>query len=308
MTLNIPTDNSVKYTSGPVNTAICVVETENTVDIGYLTSSCVSSFGDDCTSGYVFGFWLFADENLVDKTVEIFQFNEFSIEVDFESAQRQNNTFNFKMVDCATISAVIGIRTYHHYTIMVLAGKSSFQVFIDGQIYKEEACTQTTPAPASQLLKMGGTTKVCVDEFVLSGIADKIYPETYYTKIVKGESLRFENYIRCRLKISKDKGTLHSLEIMFFDENISICFSSHTITGTFIDDPEIKALKTEIKFPVVYVTGPTSNDYLTAFEDVTSESSTFLISMMNDIVSVFTNVPSLSSKQFVSDVISLSIN
>ena len=190
MTLNPPSDDTIKYTSGPVNTALCVEGAETVVSIAQMTSSCVSGFSDQCANGYVFGFWLFAGENFVDKTAEIFKFHEFSIEVDFESTPVPNNTFHFKMVDCAAISAVIGIRTYHQYTIMVLAGKSKFQVYIDGVFHDEGACTLGNVVDPTQMLSMGGTTKVCVDEFVVSGILDKVYPETYYTQIVKGKILK----------------------------------------------------------------------------------------------------------------------
>ena len=187
MTLNPATNGKIKFTSGPVNTALCVVNTQTVVNIGNMTSNCVSALSGECANGYVFAFWLFFDENTIDQTVEIFKFHEFSIEVDFESVPRFNNTFHFKMVDCASMSVVLGIRTYHHFTVMVLAGKLKFQLYIDGVLHEEKTCTSGSNGPTSQSLSLGGSTKVCLDEFVVSGIHDKNYPETYYTKIVKGE-------------------------------------------------------------------------------------------------------------------------
>ena len=67
-------------------------------------------------------------------------------------------------------------------------------------------------------------------------------------------------------------------------------------TGTFSNDPDVKAIKTELLIPTVYITAPTSDDYLKAFEDTSSEPSTILIGMINDIVS------SIEEKNFLTKI------
>ena len=95
------TSNELRFTAGPVNTALCALGNSPST-VGTLTSGCLANLGDECSSGYVFAFWLYVLNYEVDQTVEIFKFHDFSVEVEFTTEYVHNTTFNFKMSDCVT--------------------------------------------------------------------------------------------------------------------------------------------------------------------------------------------------------------
>ena len=187
MTLNTnQTNDQLLFTAGPVNTALCIKGSTSFV-IGSVSNDCLSSFAG-CHAGYVFAFWLYVDEHKVDTTVEVLKFHDLSIEVDFKTVFSYNDTFHFKMLDCDDAKFDIGTKTYHHYIISVEANKASYQIFIDGELRGEYTCAPNLPGNQVQELVVGGSNKVCIDEFTVAPRkSGKIYQELYYESIVKGK-------------------------------------------------------------------------------------------------------------------------
>ncbi|XP_066928943.1 uncharacterized protein [Clytia hemisphaerica] len=180
------TNPQVQFTSGPVNTGICV-NGDVAVQIGTMSSSCLETLTGTCDSGYAIAVWLFVGEHYFDETIEVFRFNEFSVEVVFESDESKiNQTFNFKMAGCGTLSKVIGIRTVHQYTVIIASAKANYQLYIDAEYIGEESCTGSGPWPATQTLTVGGASRVCIDDFAISTSATMNFPENFYTSLVKG--------------------------------------------------------------------------------------------------------------------------
>ena len=185
------TNPQIQFTSGPVNTGICV-NGDAAVQVGTMSSSCLETLTGSCAGGYVIAVWLFVGERYTDETIEVFRFNEFSVEVVFESDESKwNQTFNFKMDGCGTLSKITGIRTMHQYTVIIAASKASYQIYIDGQFIGQESCTGSGPWPATQTLMVGGASRVCIDDFAVSGLAAMNYPDNFYTSLVKGILVSF---------------------------------------------------------------------------------------------------------------------
>ena len=79
-------------------------------------------------------------------------------------------------------------------------------------------------------------------------------------------------------------------EMIHVPRNMYFFFVFYSKTGTFSDEPDIKAIKTELMISAVYITGPTTPEYLKTFEDTSSEASVVLIGMITEIVSLLTFV------------------
>jgi len=184
------TSNDIRFTSGPVNTALCALG-NSPLTVGTLTSDCLANFGAGCDTGYVLSFWLYVLNHKVDQTIEILKFHDFSVEVEFTTGYALNTTFNFKMSNCITLNRIIGIETYHQYTVLVRANREKFLLYIDGEFIEEGTCTGGPTGLVTQELVIGGASRICIDDFSISKNEGENYPQKFYTDLVKGNLLFF---------------------------------------------------------------------------------------------------------------------